>query len=89
MGTIDGNCRVLPTDVIDPTELDEPAHPQPAAVGEITIGGVTAVGAIVSTMKVLLVGVGSVLPARSIERIETVWVASERPVYVLGELHRE
>ena len=50
---------------------------------------VGSVGAVVSTMKVLLVGVGSVLPARSIERIETVWVASERPVYVLGELHRE
>ena len=50
---------------------------------------VGSVGAVVSTMKVLLVGVGSVLPAVSIERIETVWVVSERPVYVLGELHRE
>ena len=41
---------------------------------------VGSVGAVVSTVKVLLLGVGSVFPARSIERIEIVWRASERPV---------
>ena len=73
LGTIEGNCSTLTEVATCVTEFDEPAHHQPAqTITGIIIGGTIGVGGVVSTMKVLVAGVGSMFPAVSTERMRTV-----------------